>query len=82
MHATPGTLHVIGLITAKGDFFRDSTQGGLFYPNPDELRRTYADACWKIHRAYEEERAMRKTHPDGSSMRNLVSFLIARKPLA
>lgn len=80
MHATPGTLHVIGAITVEGDFSREYSPNERFYPNPDELRRTYADAGWIIHRAYEEKCKMLQTHLDGSPMLNLISFLIAQRP--
>jgi tellurite methyltransferase len=80
MRATPGTLHVLGAITVVGDFSHEYSPGERFYPGSNELHRTYSDEGWVIHRAYEEERIMHQTHPDGSPMLNEVAFLIARKP--
>ena len=78
--ATSRTLHVIGAITVEGDFSKEYSPRERFFPNSDELRRTYASEGWIIHRAYEEKLTMLQTHPDGRPMLNLVSFLIARKP--
>jgi cyclopropane fatty-acyl-phospholipid synthase-like methyltransferase len=80
MQATPGTLHVLGAITAAGDFFREHSLEDRFYPHPDEILQTYAGAGWEIRQAYGETRKMFQKHPEGSPMRNLVSFLIASKP--
>ncbi|HEX4792320.1 MAG TPA: methyltransferase domain-containing protein [Humisphaera sp.] len=77
--ATSGTLHVIGAITTAGDFSRQHSPGELFFPNPDELLRTYTDEGWMVHRAYSEELKMLKTNADGDPMRNVVSFILAQK---
>lgn len=79
MHATLGTLHVLGAITREGDFSGEFMPGERFYPNRDQLRRLYTDEDWEIQRAYEEECTMRQRHANGSAMRNIVSFLIARR---
>ena len=80
--AEAGTLHVIGAITVDGEFSREFSPGERFYPDADELYRTYIAQGWIIHRAYVEKLFMLQTHPDGSPMVNSVSFLIAQKPVS
>ena len=77
--ATSRTIHVIGAITMEGDFSNEYSSRERYLPKSDELRRTYSREGWIIHRAYERRLAMAQTHPDGSPMLNLVSFLIAQK---
>jgi len=78
--ATSRTIHVIGAITMDGDFSNTYSSTERYFPKRDELRRTYANEGWRIHRAYEQRLAMAQTHSDGSPMLNVVSFLIAQKP--
>lgn len=77
--ATSRTLHVIGAITAEGDFSIECSPKQRYFPKHDELRRVYSSEGWRIHRAYERRLAMAQTHPDGRPMLNVVSFLIAQK---
>jgi tellurite methyltransferase len=77
--AAAGTFHVIGVITAEGDFAQEFAPGERFYPVAEELDRTYIDDGWIIHSAYVEKLYMLQTRPDGTSMVNSVAFLIAQK---
>jgi hypothetical protein len=77
--AEPGTLHLIGAITAEGEFSKEFSPNERFYPDADELHRVYSGEGWTIQRAYVEKLFMLQTRPDGSSMVNSVSFLIAQK---
>jgi hypothetical protein len=78
--ATPGTLHVLGAITLEGDSYRDPSLWERFYPGAADLQGSYAEAGWEIHRSYKRNHEMLESHPDGTPMRNVVSFLIPRKP--
>lgn len=80
--AAAGTFHVIGVITAEGDFAQEFAPGERFYPGSEELNRTYIDDGWIIPCAYVEKLYMRQTRPDGTPMLNSVAFLIAQKAVS
>jgi SAM-dependent methyltransferase len=77
--AAPDTFHIIGGITAEGDFAQEFAPGERFYPGVGELDRTYLGDGWIIHSAYVEKLYMLQTRPDGTPMVNSVAFLIAQK---
>jgi len=80
MEETPiGGMHVHATITTEGDFYVMPPKDRNFYLKPGELEKIYIGAGWTVEKYFEEIRPMKAKKPDGSSMKNKVSFLIAKK---
>ncbi|MDO8572495.1 MAG: methyltransferase domain-containing protein [bacterium] len=77
--ANTGTIHALAVITTEGDFFAKETQKKNFYLEPGNLAKKYEKEGWTVLSSFEENRAMAIKNADGTQMKNLVSFLIARK---
>ena len=76
-HTKTGGLNIIAAFTQKGDFYKKDPETNNFYLHSDEFSTLYAG--WKIFH-YEErmEEAFMK-QADGSSMKNICAYLLARK---
>lgn len=76
-HTNAGGLHVISVITKDGDFYRENSATGNYYPDPGAIRDCYAG--WEILRYSQVLGAAVRRWPDGQRMRNLRDNLLARK---
>jgi hypothetical protein len=81
LQAIPGTVHILAAVTRNGDFFRDVLPNTRYYPYALELHDYYSDAGWEILSSYQEIRKMFELRVDGTPAENLVSFVIARRPV-
>lgn len=78
IHTNHGGLNIIAAFTKNSDLFGEDITTDRYFPETQELGTLYND--WEILEHREEESKAKVIHDDGSSMYNLASFLIAKKP--